>query len=106
MTREIDKLFSMSGGDNRSDTPMNGSTLETRITDILLEYAQRAPEMRPLDAALSLHDDLEIESLQLVSVALRLGDELEVDLIEQGVELANLKTVGDLVSLGRSLQMR
>src|SRR5260221_14128776 len=81
-------------------------SLEERITEILLEYAQRAPDMRPLDSSLSLHDDLEIESLQLVSVALRLGDELEVDLIERGVELANLRTVGDLVSLGRSLQLR
>jgi acyl carrier protein len=79
------------------------TNLEDRITEILLEYAEAAPAGGRLDASLSLRRDLEIESLSLVALVLRIGDELQVDLSDAGIELAKLNTVGDLFQLGRTL---
>lgn len=79
-------------------------SLENRISAILLEYAQVEASTLPLAPKLSLKNDLAIESLSLVSVVLRLGDELGVDVVDSGLELTTLKTVADLVALGRDLQ--
>lgn len=76
---------------------------EDRVERLVLEYAQSVPSQRPLDGALSLREDLAIESLSLVSLTLRLGDELGVDVVEMGLELGKLQTLSDLVSVARSL---
>lgn len=81
---------------------MNES-MEQRVTRLVLEYAQSVPTARPLHAELSLRKDLAIESLSLVSLALRLGDEFGVDLPEMSLELGRLETLGDLVSMARAL---
>jgi acyl carrier protein len=81
---------------------MTMSTLDARIADLVLSYAQ-TPAATPLSPALSLRRDLAIDSLSLVSLTLRLGDELKVDLLERGLDLSRLDTVGDLYSLARSL---
>jgi acyl carrier protein len=78
------------------------STLDQRVTDLVLQYAPTPPRT-PLVATLSLRRDLSIDSLSLVSLTLRLGDELNVDLIERGVDLSHLDTVGDLIALAHSL---
>jgi acyl carrier protein len=71
----------------------------------LAEYAQK-PLPRPLDARLSLRDDLAIESLSLVSLVVRLGDDLGVDAADEGLELEGLSTVGDLLALAHRLEAR
>jgi acyl carrier protein len=72
---------------------------------LLAEYAQKAaPE--PLDPRLSLRDDLAIESLSLVSLVVRLGDELGADAADESLELGGLATVGDLIDLARRLEGR
>jgi hypothetical protein len=78
-------------------------TMEERVTRLLLDYARSVPAERPFPAGLSIRKDLEVESLALVSVAIRLGDELNADVIEAGVELGSLDTVGDLIAIGRGL---
>ena len=83
-----------------------GESLETCVERLVLEYAQSAPPQRPLQAGLSLRNDLAIESLSLVSLALRLGGELGVDIVEEGVELGQLSTVGDLLNVARTLKHR
>ena len=83
-----------------------GESLETCVERLVLEYAQSAPAERPLQAGLSLRNDLAIESLSLVSLALRLGGELGVDIVEEGVELGQLSTVGDLLNVARTLKHR
>lgn len=83
---------------------MLGETLEDRVERLVLEYAQSLPAARPLDRGLSLRNDLVIESLSLVSLTLRLGDELGVDLVEVGFELGDVKTVGDLVSMAQAIE--
>jgi acyl carrier protein len=81
---------------------MTMSDLDRRIADLVLSYAQ-TPPLAPLSASLSLRRDLSIDSLSLVSLTLRLGDELHVDLVERGLDLSRLDTVGDLIALARSL---
>ena len=83
--------------------PMNEETNETRVERLVLEYAQTIPDERPLGAGLALREHLGIESLALVSLVLRLADELGVNVIELGVELGNVKTVGDLVGVAQEL---
>jgi acyl carrier protein len=82
---------------------MDEETNEARVERLVLEYAQIIPEARPLDAGLALREQLGIESLALVSLVLRLADELGVNVVELGVELGNVKTVGDLVGVAQEL---
>ena len=77
--------------------------MEACVERLVLEYAQSSPAELPLEPRLSLRNDLAIESLSLVSLALRLGGELGVDIVEQGVELGKLSTVGDLLDVARAL---
>jgi len=81
-------------------------TMEDRITRLLLEHAQNVPPERPFPPELSLRRDLAVESLSLVAVTLRLGEELDVDVVESGIELGGLDTVGDLVLVARGLARR
>jgi acyl carrier protein len=80
--------------------------VESMITDLVLEYALHAPPERPLRAELSLRDEIGLDSFSLVSVMLRLGEELKVDLAEEasrlGIDLQQIATFGDLVRLGRA----
>jgi acyl carrier protein len=78
-------------------------TAEDRVQRLVLEYAQSVPTQRPLDGALSLRDDLSIESLSLVSLTLRLGDEFGVDVVELGLELGKVQTLSDLVNVAQTL---
>ena len=80
--------------------------MEACVERLVLEYAQSSPAELPLEPRLSLRNDLAIESLSLVSLALRLGGELGVDIVEQGVELGKLSTVGDLLDVARVLTVQ
>jgi acyl carrier protein len=85
---------------------MAEESMEIRVERLVLEYAQSVPERRPLHAGLSLQSDLAIESLSLVSLALRLGGEFGVDVVDMGLELGELKTFGDLVKVARTLKQQ
>jgi acyl carrier protein len=78
------------------------TSFEERIGNLVLEYAQ-TPAPIPLAPSLSLRRDLSIDSLSLVALVLRFGDELAVDLLSLGLDLSRLDTVSDLLELGRSL---
>lgn len=85
---------------------MAGKTVDdpaARVERLVREYAQGIPAGRALEGTLSLKNDLAIESLSLVSLTLRLGDELGVDVVELGLELGDVKTLGDLVEIARTL---
>ncbi len=84
-------------------TEMLDETTEARVERLVLEYAQSVPEGRPLDPGLSLQNDLAIESLSLVSLALRLGGEFGVDIVDLDLELRDLRTLGDLTKVARTL---
>ena len=79
------------------------------ITDLVLEYALHAPAERPLKPELSLRDEIGHDSFSLVSVMLRLGEELKVDLAEEsaklGIDLQQISTFGDLLRLGRAFSI-
>jgi acyl carrier protein len=80
-------------------------SLEERIIRLVLEYAQTPPS-GPVLPRMSLRRDLSVDSLSLVSLTLRLGDELAVDLVQHELDLSRLDTVGDLIALGRSVQRK
>jgi len=48
---------------------------------------------------LDKRNDLVLESLSLVSLAVRLGEELGVDIVDLGLELGDVKTLGDLMTM-------
>ena len=74
-----------------------------QVERLVREYAPGVPEGRPLDARLSLKNDLAIDSLSLVSLTLRLGDELGVDVVEMGLELGDVKPLGDLHNIALAI---
>jgi len=81
-------------------------SIEDHTRRLVLEYAQKIPDQRPLPLEKSLRTDLEIESLPLISLAIQLGDEFGIDLTDEGLDLSKLETVGDLVVLVRTLKER
>ena len=76
--------------------------VDARVAALVLEYSQNPPA-GPLDPHASLRNDLGVDSLSLVSVAVTLGDELGIDLVEWGADLGKLETLADLVALGHAL---
>jgi len=79
--------------------------VEDTVARLLKEYAQaQVPATGALNHQLSLRGDLEIDSLSLVSLTIRLGEEFNVDVVESGIELGQLETVGDLVGVAHKLQ--
>jgi len=90
---------------------MNGEapdgSIEARMTDLVLEYAVRAPADRPLRADCSLRNEIGLDSFSLVSLVLRIGEEFDVDLGDEtspsGMRVGRIVTFGDLVALGRAV---
>jgi acyl carrier protein len=78
-------------------------SLADRVSGILLEYVPEEAQQLPLSHALSLRDDLAIDSLSLVALVLRVGDECGVNVVDSGFNLSALLTVGDLFQLAQSL---
>jgi acyl carrier protein len=76
--------------------------VNARVAALVLEYSH-SPPTGPLDPKASLRNDLGVDSLSLVSVAVALGDELGVDLVEWGADLGKLVTLEDLTSLAHAL---
>jgi acyl carrier protein len=92
-------VMQLSSSTHRTDA------LDTWVRSVLAEYAQKALPAQ-LSPRLSLRDDLAVESLSLVSLVVRLGDELGVDAADESLELEGLVTVGDLLTLARRLEAR
>jgi len=76
-----------------------------RLASVLAEYVPVMPTDRPLAEGLSLRRDLALDSLALVSVLVRLGDDLGIDVADQEFDLADLETVGDLHDLLKQLAL-
>ena len=70
-----------------------------RVASVLAEYAPVMPANRPLPRGLSLRQDLALDSLALVSVLIRLGNDFGVEVEDQEFDFAGLGSVGDLVDL-------
>ena len=86
---------------------IDGKSLSEKVTRLVLEYAQERPagvsEGGPLDGKLTLRGDLAIDSLALVSLTIRLGEELEVDVVESGLDFSQLETMADLMAIAEKL---
>lgn len=77
--------------------------MEERIHSILAAYAGAEAVCLPLNRSLQLRADLGIESFSLVSIVVRLSDELGIDPAKAELELQRLETVADLIALGEAL---
>lgn len=77
--------------------------VESAVRKLVLEYASVAPRGQTVRLEASLRSELEIDSLALVSLTLRLGDELGIDFATADIDLSEVATVGDLVALGHAL---
>jgi acyl carrier protein len=86
---------------------IDGRSLSERVSRLVLEYAQERPagvsDGAPLDGKLTLRGDLAIDSLALVSLTIRLGEELEVDVVESGLDFSQLETMADLMAIAEKL---
>jgi len=86
---------------------IDGNSVPERVSRLVLEYAQARPAeasaTAPLDGKLTLRGDLAIDSLALVSLTIRLGEEFEVDVVESGLDFSQLQTVGDLMAIAENL---
>lgn len=76
--------------------------VDARVEALVLEYSHSPPD-GPLDRKASLRNDLGVDSLSLVSVAVALGDQFGIDLVEWGADLSKLETLADLIALGHAL---
>jgi acyl carrier protein len=88
----------------RGRGPVEVSTLDW-VATVLAEYAPVMPANRPLPEGFSLRQDLALDSLALVSVLIRLGNDFGVDVDDQEFDLAGLETVGDLADLADQLAL-
>jgi acyl carrier protein len=82
--------------------PGEVSTMD-QLASVLAEYVPVMPTNRPLAEELSLRQDLALDSLALVSVLVRLGDDFGIDVADHDFELAGIETVGDLHDLLKQL---
>lgn len=81
------------------------AALDQKVDNLILEYAQNRPAGGPsLDGALTLRGDLAVDSLALVSLTIRLGEELGVDVVESGLDFSTMQTVADLRGIARQLR--
>jgi acyl carrier protein len=93
-------------GEQSAAALTESGSVESKITNLVLEYALHAPAERPLRPEFSLRDEIGLDSFSLVSLMLRLGEEFNIDLAEEsarlGIDLGAISTFGDLVRLGQA----
>ena len=77
---------------------------EAWVERLVREFSPQAVPSGGLNARLSLRDDLAIESLSLVSLAVELGAQVGVDVADIELELGDVKTLGDLVKVAETLR--
>lgn len=78
--------------------------MSAAIERLLREVMPRSLQKVALQEAMSLHGELGIDSLGLMSLAFRLEEEFRLDLTQHAERVANLQTLGDLHRLVRELE--
>ena len=86
----------------RGRGPVGVSTMD-RLENVLADYAPVMPTNRPLAGGLSLRQDLGLDSLALVSILVRFGDDFGIDMADQEFDFAGIETVSDLHHLLQQL---
>lgn len=77
---------------------------EAWVERLVREFSPQTVPAGGLHPRLSLRDDLAIESLSLVSLAVELGAQVGVDVADIELELGDVKTLGDLVKVAEALR--
>jgi acyl carrier protein len=73
--------------------------LDPTIARLICEVLPRRLQRTPLHESMSLRGDLGIDSLGLMSLAFRLEEEFEIDLMACAEEVANVQTIEDVQRL-------
>jgi acyl carrier protein len=74
-------------------------TLDQRLEGLLREVMPRKLHKLELHAPMSLRGELGIDSIGLMSLALRLEEEFQLDVIAHADEIGNVNTIGDVRDL-------
>jgi acyl carrier protein len=77
---------------------------EAWVERLVREFSPQAVPAGGLHSKMSLREDLAIESLSLVSLAVELGAQVGVDVADIELELGDVKTIGDLVKVADALR--
>jgi acyl carrier protein len=83
---------------------MHPEAAEAWVERLVREFSPQTVPAGALHPRLSLRDDLAIESLSLVSLAVELGAQVGVDVADIELELGDVKTLGDLVKVAETLR--
>lgn len=79
------------------------SALDKTLEALLREVMPRRLHKLALEEAQTLSGDLAIDSIGLMSLAFRIEEEFQVDLMQHTDEVAAVRTVGDVRGLVRRL---
>jgi acyl carrier protein len=83
---------------------MHPEPAEAWVERLVREFSPQTVPAGGLHPRLSLKDDLAIESLSLVSLAVELGAQVGIDVADIELELGDVKTLGDLVKVAETLR--
>ena len=83
---------------------MHSEPAEAWVERLVREFSPRAVPSGGLHPRMSLRDDLAIESLSLVSLAVELSAQVGIDVADVDLELGDVKTVGDLVKVAETIR--
>jgi acyl carrier protein len=79
-------------------------SIETTIDRLVREVMPRRMHKLPLQETMSLRGELGIDSIGLMSLACRLEEEFQIDLMQHAEKVANIRTLGDIGHLIRLLE--
>jgi acyl carrier protein len=97
-THQNDAVPTDEGNEHVTEQTPKATDETSAILDGLAEILEEIAGVKPKDVALdkSFIDDLDVDSLSMVEIALAAEDKFDVKIPDD--QLANLKTVGDAVS--------
>lgn len=77
--------------------------IEATLEKLLREVVPRRLHKLQLDESMSLQGELGIDSIGLMSLAFRIEEEFQIDLMQQPDRVANVRTMGEVRDLIRDL---
>lgn len=79
--------------------------IEQKILALLGEFIPHKKKLREITKETELKQELGVNSIGLLSLVFRVEEEFDVDLsqLDFGLELARLRTVGDLLRISKEL---
>jgi acyl carrier protein len=83
----------------KGTTILPPSPIDSTLEGLVREVMPRRLHKLPLDGPRSLSGELGIDSIGLMSLALRIEEEFQIDLMQHADRFANVRTFGDVREL-------